>query len=92
MKFSNLSLQLEPSLTLEITAKAKAAKEMGKDVVSFSAGEPDFNTPDNIIEANWSYETGLTKYTPASGILQLKEAICKKLYEDNKLTYVLLKL
>ncbi|NLM35300.1 MAG: pyridoxal phosphate-dependent aminotransferase [Clostridiales bacterium] len=88
MKFSNLSLQLEPSLTLEITAKAKAAKEMGKDVVSFSAGEPDFNTPDNIIEAAIeAMKQGLTKYTPASGILQLKEAICKKLYEDNKLTY-----
>lgn len=88
MKFSNLSLQLEPSLTLEITAKAKVAKEMGKDVVSFSAGEPDFNTPDNIIDAAIeAMNKGLTKYTPASGIIQLKEAICKKLLDDNRLNY-----
>ncbi|NLZ48221.1 MAG: pyridoxal phosphate-dependent aminotransferase [Clostridiales bacterium] len=88
MKFSNLSLQLEPSITLEITAKAKAAKEMGKDVISFGAGEPDFNTPDNIIDAAIeAMKKGLTKYTPASGILQLKEAICKKLSKDNNLTY-----
>jgi aspartate aminotransferase len=88
MKFSNLSLQLEPSLTLEITAKAKTAKEMGKDVVSFSAGEPDFNTPDNIIEAAIkAMKNGFTKYTPASGIQQLKEVICKKLSDDNKLNY-----
>lgn len=88
MKFSNLSLQLEPSLTLEITAKAKALKDRGEDVISFSAGEPDFNTPDNIIDAAIeAMKKGLTKYTPASGIVQLKEAICKKLSDDNNLNY-----
>jgi aspartate aminotransferase len=88
MKFSNLSLQLESSVTLEITAKAKKMKDDGLDVVSFGAGEPDFNTPDNIIEAAIAaMNKGLTKYTPASGILQLKEAISKKLLNDNNLKY-----
>ena len=60
---------------------------MGKDVVSFS-WEPDFNTPDNIIEAAIkAMKNGFTKYTPASGIQQLKEVICKKLSDDNKLNY-----
>ncbi|WP_163192665.1 pyridoxal phosphate-dependent aminotransferase [Clostridium thermarum] len=88
MKFSNLSLQLESSVTLEITAKAKKMRDEGLDVVSFGAGEPDFNTPDNIIEAAIkAMKKGLTKYTPASGIVQLKEAISKKLYNDNGLQY-----
>ncbi len=65
---------------MEITAKAKAMKAEGIDVISFGAGEPDFNTPENIRkEGIRAIEEGLTRYTPpASGITELKEAVCKK--------------
>ena len=63
-------------------------KAKGIDVISFGAGEPDFNTPENIRkEGIRAIEEGLTKYTPASGISELKEAICKKFKEDNNLEY-----
>jgi len=75
-------------LTLESTAKAKKLKDEGVDVVSFGAGEPDFNTPEYIREsAKRAIDKGLTKYTPASGLLALKEAVCKKLKRDNGLDY-----
>lgn len=80
--------QIEASVTLAITAKAGKLKEEGKDVVGFGAGEPDFNTPSNIIEAAYkAMKDGKTKYTPTSGIAPLKEAICKKLKNDNNLEY-----
>ena len=79
---------ISPSLTLEITAKAKKMKADGIAVVSFAAGEPDFNTPDYIIEAGHKgLEMGLTKYTPTAGTAQLKAAICEKLHNDNALDY-----
>ena len=88
MDLSNKAMEINPSITLEITAKAKELKESGVDVVSFGAGEPDFNTPKNIMEAAIkSMEEGKTKYTPTSGIIELREAICKKLKEDNNLHY-----
>ena len=88
MELSKKGKGLSSSVTLAITAKAKMLKEQGVDVVSFGAGEPDFNTPENIQEAGISaIKKGLTRYTPASGILELKEAICKKLNDDNKLIY-----
>ncbi|WP_313756503.1 pyridoxal phosphate-dependent aminotransferase [Tissierella sp.] len=85
---SEKGLRITPSITLEITAKAKAMKESGIDVVSFGAGEPDFNTPENIQqEGIRAIKEGLTRYTPASGIVELKKAICEKLKRDNGLEY-----
>lgn len=88
MNLSKKALSMTASVTLAITAKAKKLKEEGVDVVSFGAGEPDFNTPVNIQKAaEKAIEEGKTKYTPASGIQELKEAICNKLSMDNGLTY-----
>ena len=88
LNLSEKGLKISPSVTLEITAKAKSMKADGIDVVSFGAGEPDFNTPENIRkEGIRAIEEGLTKYTPASGIVQLKEAVCKKFKEENNLDY-----
>ncbi len=79
---------VEPSLTLQITAKAKALKAEGVDIVSFGAGEPDFDTPDFIKEkAIEAIQTGFTRYTPAAGIPQLKQAIVKKFKDENGLDY-----
>ena len=88
MELSRKAQAIEPSLTLAITAKANEMKEKGIDVISFSAGEPDFNTPKNIINAAIkAMEDGNTKYTSVNGILQLREAICKKFKDDNGLEY-----
>lgn len=88
MELSRKAQAIEPSLTLAITAKAKEMKEKGIDVISFSAGEPYFNTPKNIINAAIkAMEDGNTKYTSVNGILQLREAICKKFKDDNGLEY-----
>lgn len=88
MEYSRKAKNINPSITLAITAKAKALKAEGVDVVSFGAGEPDFNTPKNIIDAAVrAMEEGKTKYTPTAGILELREAICNKLEKDNNLKY-----
>lgn len=88
MILSNKGLDIKPSSTLEITAKAKQMKADGIDVVGFGAGEPDFDTPDHIKQAAINaINEGFTKYTPASGILPLKKAICNKLEEDNNVKY-----
>lgn len=88
MNYSKKAMNITPSITLAITAKAKELKGAGVDVVSFGAGEPDFNTPKNIMDAAIkAMEEGKTKYTPTSGIIELREAICKKLKEDNNLPY-----
>ena len=88
MDLSSKAKEINPSITVEITAKAKALKEDGINVVSFGAGEPDFNTPDNIIKAAIkAMNEGKTKYTPASGILDLRKAICNKFKNDNNLEY-----
>ncbi|NLY78269.1 MAG: pyridoxal phosphate-dependent aminotransferase [Tissierellia bacterium] len=85
---SKKGLEISPSVTLEITAKAKEMKSKGIDVISFGAGEPDFNTPENIRkEGIRAIESGLTNYTPASGITELKEAVCAKFKKDNNLEY-----
>ncbi|HWK24720.1 MAG TPA: pyridoxal phosphate-dependent aminotransferase [Ureibacillus sp.] len=79
---------LTPSATLAITAKAKELKENGVDVIGLGAGEPDFNTPKNILDAAAeSMYQGLTKYTPAGGLPALKQAIIAKLARDNNLEY-----
>lgn len=80
--------ELSPSPTLAIDSKAKAMKAEGLDVCSFGAGEPDFDTPEHIKAAAMaSLEMGFTKYTPSSGIPELRTAIAEKLAADNGLTY-----
>jgi len=88
MKLAERAGRIKPSPTLAITAKANALKAGGKDIISFSAGEPDFNTPSNINNAAIrAIEDGFTKYTPAGGTDELKDAIIDKFKRDNKLTY-----
>ncbi len=79
---------LTPSVTLGIEAKAKELKAQGKDVISLSAGEPDFDTPEHIRrEAVKALESGVTRYTPAVGTLELRQAICEKLKRDQSLVF-----
>lgn len=88
LRLSDRSSLLKPSPTLGITAKANAMKAEGKDVVSFGAGEPDFDTPEPIREAAIAaINGGFSKYTPSSGIKDLKEAIAGKLLRENGLRY-----
>lgn len=88
MILSRKAEEIAPSLTLEITAKAKKMKADGIDVVGFGAGEPDFNTPVNIQEAAIkAIREGKTKYTATPGIAELKDAIVNKFKDDNELTY-----
>ncbi|MCU0650831.1 MAG: aminotransferase class I/II-fold pyridoxal phosphate-dependent enzyme, partial [Candidatus Omnitrophica bacterium] len=80
--------KIQPSPTLSITSKAKKLKGEGKDVVSFAAGEPDFDTPDLIKDcACDAIRAGFTKYTPTTGIPELKKAVCDKFKRDNGLSY-----
>lgn len=88
MKLSKFAMSINPSLTLSITARAKEMKKRGLDVVSFGAGEPDFDTMQHIKDAaKRAIDEGFTKYTPTSGIPELKEAIAAKLRRDNWLDY-----
>jgi len=88
MMLSKRVSQVSPSATLSITAKAKRMKAEGIDVIGLGAGEPDFDTPLHIKKAaKRALDEGFTKYTPASGIKELKEAICQKLKRDNNLQY-----
>ncbi|OIO75372.1 MAG: aspartate aminotransferase [Elusimicrobia bacterium CG1_02_37_114] len=88
MTLSKRISSISPSITLSITAKAKKMKAEGINVIGFGAGEPDFDTPEQIKEsAKKSLDSGFTKYTPASGIPELKKAICDKFRKDNNLDY-----
>ncbi len=88
MKLAARVGQITPSLTLAIDAKAKAMKAEGIDVCSFSAGEPDFDTPAHIrAAATAALESGKTRYGPAAGEPRLREAIAQKLQTDNALCY-----
>lgn len=88
MILSRRAQEVSPSATLQITASAKRMAKEGKDVISFGAGEPDFDTPESIKAAAISaLQSGFTKYTPTSGIPELKEAIVKKLKSENNLDY-----
>ena len=88
MRLSKRVSSIGPSPTLGITAKAKKMRADGIDVIGFGAGEPDFDTPVNIKEAaKKAIDAGFTKYTPPSGIPELKVAICEKLKRDNDLDY-----
>ncbi|HET6418525.1 MAG TPA: pyridoxal phosphate-dependent aminotransferase [Geobacteraceae bacterium] len=88
MKLADRVNKIQPSPTLAIDAKAKALKAQGIDIVGFGAGEPDFDTPDNIKEAaKKAIDAGFTRYTPVGGIDELKDAIIAKLKKDNGLEY-----
>jgi aspartate aminotransferase len=88
MKLAERLGQIKPSLTLAVDAKAKAMKKAGQDIVSFGVGEPDFDTPEHIKEAAvQALREGFTKYTPVSGIDELKEAIVARFKEDLGLAY-----
>src|SRR5881628_3246053 len=87
-RISQRAASLSPSLTLAIDAKAKQMKADGQDVVGFGAGEPDFDTPQHIKDAAIkALNDGFTKYTPSSGIPELRQAIADKFLRENGLTY-----
>jgi len=88
MKLGPLTRVLRPSPTLAVTMRAKALQKEGRDIIGFGAGEPDFDTPDNIkAAAIRAIREGFTKYTPVGGIDELKDAVIEKLKRDNGLAY-----
>ena len=88
MELSKRAKNISASLTLAISAKANKLKEAGENVISFGAGEPDFETPQYICDAaREALEIGFTRYTAASGYENLKEAVVEKLKRDNRLEY-----
>jgi len=88
MKIANRMEKLSPSVTMAITALARDLKDQGKDILSFSAGEPDFNTPEIIKQAAIkAIQDGYTKYTAVEGITETKQAIITKLKRDHNLEY-----
>lgn len=88
MEFSKRVQEVQPSATLAITSKAKLMLNNGDDVVILAAGEPDFDTPEIVkAAAIKAINEGFTKYTPAGGTVSLKEAICRKLRNENNLEY-----
>ena len=88
MQLAQFTRHLKPSETLAISAKAKALRAQGREVIDFSVGEPDFNTPDNVIQAaEHAMAEGFTKYTQASGLPALRQAIADKLQRENDLHY-----
>lgn len=88
MEYSKRAKDIKPSSTLAITAKAGELKAQGLDVVGFGAGEPDYDTPEHIKEAaKKALDAGFTKYTPASGTVELRKAVAEKFKLDNGLNY-----
>ena len=89
MTFLSATLsRVKPSPTIAVTTKAQELKAAGRDVIGLGAGEPDFDTPQNIKDAAIAaIAAGKTKYTAPDGIIELKQAICAKLLRDNELTY-----
>ena len=88
MKIADRIHRIQPSITLEMTAKAAELRNQGVDVINLSVGEPDFDTPSNIKEAAfYAINNGVTKYTAGSGTADLKSAVIQKLKRDNNLNY-----
>jgi len=88
IRLSDALARVKPSATIAVTTKSAELKRAGHDVIGLGAGEPDFDTPDNIKDAAIeAIRAGKTKYTPADGIPELKEAICAKFARENGLTY-----
>ena len=86
MQLARRVKEIKPSPTLAMAAKAKAMKAQGIDVVGFGVGEPDFDTPENVKQAGIkAIQSGFTKYTPAGGTDELKEAVVEKFKKDNGL-------
>jgi len=80
--------RVKPSFTLEMATKAAEMRSQGIDVINFSVGEPDFNTPQHIIDAGKkAMDDGFTKYTAGPGMIELRQAICEKLKQENGLDY-----
>ena len=85
---SDTLARVKPSPTIAVTTKAQALKSAGKDVIGLGAGEPDFDTPENIRDAaKRAIDSGKTRYTAVDGIPELKAAICSKFLRENGLTY-----
>lgn len=88
MHFSERALSIKPSATLELDARTKEMVRSGIDVISFGAGEPDFDTPGFICDAGVeAIRKGITRYTPVAGLLPLREAVCAKMWNDHGLSY-----
>ncbi len=86
--FANRVAKIRPSFTLQMAGKAAELLEAGKDVINFSVGEPDFNTPENIRRAaHDAIENGYTKYTAGQGMMELRQAICTKFARENNLSF-----
>ena len=85
---ANRVSRIQPSFTLEMTARAAELRSQGIDIIDMGVGEPDFNTPENIrMAAKRAMDEGFTKYTPAAGMMELRQAICEKLQRENGLDY-----
>jgi len=88
LDFSERVNRVKPSFTLEMTSRAADLRSKGIDVINLSVGEPDFNTPEHIIQAGKeAMDKGFTKYTAGPGMIELRQAICKKLSVENGLTF-----
>ena len=88
MELSKKAMSIKPSTTMAISSRAAEMKAAGMDVVSFGAGEPDFDTPAHIAQAGIdAIQNGQTRYTPAAGTPELRQAVCDKLKRDNGLEY-----
>lgn len=89
MKLSERVKSIQPSATLEVVTKVAKMKENGESIISFGAGEPDFDTPDYVKEAaKAAIDKGYTHYTPTGGVTPLKKAICEKFKRDNNIEYL----
>ncbi|MEE1199874.1 MAG: pyridoxal phosphate-dependent aminotransferase [Christensenellales bacterium] len=88
LSLSERAMSISPSITLAIDSRAKRLRSEGMDVVGFSAGEPDFCTPEYINDAGkFAIDAGITRYTPVAGTLDLREKICDKFFHDNGVEY-----
>ena len=88
LTLSERTLAISPSVTLAIDARAKQLRAEGQDVIGFSAGEPDFCTPEYINDAGkFAIDAGITRYTPVAGTLDLRQKICDKFHHDNNVDY-----
>ena len=87
-KFSNRVEKIKPSFTLQMATIAAEMKSQGLDIINFSVGEPDFNTPNHIITAGkMAMDKGYTKYTAGPGMIEFREAVCQKLERENNIIY-----
>lgn len=88
LNLSERALAISPSVTLIIDSRAKQLRAEGMDVIGFSAGEPDFCTPEYINDAGkFAIDAGITRYTPVAGTLDLRQEICEKFFHDNNVEY-----